>query len=263
MTLKSKIAAAIFNSGLLVVVLLLLSAPLLMGQLLSTYDSGALGETTTIANLSGAGQVSAGFVVYPNVSDFHEYAQFSDAPVVGEAMYQTDVTFTAFAGQQAVYNALFTIYNTGGKSLQIKLEAGKLSSVLTNSRIWLSLTPDGQPASTLTTQAANSGSSRLQVAKLPEFDRAQAVVGSDVVEAKSESTTSLMLTKVLTRKVEIGEKVYLGPVYYNRSATPALPTSRVVVLQPQQKAVVSLAVETANGGTATSQAVLPLVITTD
>src|SRR5690606_3105469 len=110
--MKSKIASVILNSGLLVLVVTLIAAPLLMGQLLGEYESGALGVATTGSNASSPSPNTTlnGISVYPNMSDFTEYAQFAKDPVVDENLYQTSVTFTAFSGQVAAYNSLFTLY---------------------------------------------------------------------------------------------------------------------------------------------------------
>ena len=68
--MKSKIASVILNSGLLVLVVTLLSAPLLMGQLLGEFESGALGVTTTGSPTSETSTLAtlSGIAVYPIVS---------------------------------------------------------------------------------------------------------------------------------------------------------------------------------------------------
>lgn len=261
--MKSKIAAAIFNSGLLVVVIVLLSAPLLMGQLLGTFESGALGVTTNQSAIQGEQpqQLAGGFAVYPNVSDFTEYAAFTEEPMVGDGIYQTAVTFTAFSGQQAAYNSLFTVYNTSNDELKLQVNGGDLSGALPHSKIWLNMVPDGEIASTLVTQTAEVGDTILQLAQLGSDTYSMLVVGSDVFEGQKTSATTFTLNEPLTRQVVVGEKAYLGPLFYDGATEPVLASSHTITLFPQQKATVSLTVATSGEAeTATSQAVLPLSI---
>lgn len=262
--MKSKIAAIILNSGLLVLVVTLLSAPLLMGQLLGEFESGALGVATsgTAAPQSATTPTSSGIAVYPNVTDFTQYASFSDQPVIGENSYQTSVTFTAFSGQQAAYNSLFTLYNTSNSVLSVSVEGGKLSGPLPGSQIWLSLIPDGGVASTLVTETVNAGSKEVRIAQTAGFKQGSVVIGDQVAEVEQIAPSSFTLAATLKSSVNVGQRVYLGPVYYNKSTTPSLENSHTIQLQPQQKATINLAVATESSETATIQSVLPIVIRT-
>jgi len=262
--MKSKIAAAIFNSGLLVVVIVLLSAPLLMGQLLGTYESGALGAATsgTVSSVEQSPEIVGDFAVYPNVSDFTEYAAFAEEPMTDDGIYQTAVTFTAFSGQQAAYNSLFTIYNTSNSELKLKVESGELSGELPDSKVWLSLVPDGHIGSTLVTQTANEGESVLKLAQMNNDGHEIIVVGGDVFEGQKSSESTFALDNPLDRQVNVGEKVYMGPIFYNGSTTPSLSSTHEVTLQPQQKATLNLVVATTASGGATLQSVLPISIST-
>ena len=262
--MKSKIAAVIFNSGLLVLVVTLLSAPLLLGQLLGEFESGALGVATTgsPANDSSALTTTSGIAVYPNVTDFTEYAAFADDPMVSENTYQTSVTFTAFAGQQAAYNSLFTVYNTSSSTLSVSVEGGKLSTPLPGSQVWLNIVPDGGAPSTLVTEAVEVGSEIVRLAQVSGFAQGNAVVDGQVLEVTKVTPTSISLASPLKSALAVGERVYLGPVYYNQSVTPSPSTSHTIQLQPQQKAIINLAAATTADQAATSQSVLPIIIRT-
>ena len=262
--MKSKIASVILNSGLLVLVVTLLSAPLLMGQLLGEFESGALGVTTTGSPTSETSTLAtlSGIAVYPNVTDFTEYAVFADDPVVSENTYQTSVTFTAFAGQQAAYNSLFTVYNTSNSTLSVSVEGGKLSTPLPGSQVWLSLVPDGGSASTLVTETAEAGSEAVRLAQAAGFTKGSAVVDGQLLEVAKVTPTSITLNSPLKSALAVGQRVYLGPVYYNRSVTPSPAASHTIQLQPQQRATINLAAATTADQTATSQSVLPIIIRT-
>lgn len=262
--MKSKIASVIFNSGLLVLVVTLLSAPLLMGQLLGEFESGALGVATTGSPASDSSTLTttSGIAVYPNVTDFTEYAAFADDPVVSEDTYQTSVTFTAFAGQQAAYNSLFTVYNTSNSTLSVSVEGGKLSTPLPGSQVWLSIVPDGGTASTLVTETAEVGSEVIRLAQAVGFAKGGAVADGQVLEVIKVAPTSIILASPLKSALAVGQRVYLGPVYYNQSVTASPSVSHTIQLQPQQRATINLAAATTADQAATSQSVLPIIIRT-
>ena len=259
--MKSKLAAIIANSGLLVVVLVLLSAPLLMGQLLGEYETGALGARTTNSDsVISAPQTGQRFAVYPNVSDFTNYASFSDQPMIGDNFYQTDITFTAFSGQQAAYNALFTVYNTSHQSLELTVEGSKLTTDLPDSQVWVSAILDGAVASSLVTEPAETGDTELKVAQADGFTGGNVVVGDLVLSASPKSGTSIELNQPLEQDIKVGEKIYFNPIYYGQKSTPNPAKTVAITLPPQQKVVINLAVATPSGSEATTQSVLPLTI---
>lgn len=258
--MKSRFISIVVNSGLMVVVVLLLSTPLLMGQLLATYESGALGVSTTGNNSSTAPHATSLFAVYPNVADFSDYAAFSDQPVIEESFYQTAVTFTAFTGQQAAYNALFTIYNTSNQAQSIILEGGALSGNAAGTRVYATLVKDGQVGSTLVTESTESGAVDLRIGQAPDEFSGTMVVRDMVAEGQRLSQSSLQVTSPLPGELAVGDRVYFSPLFYNQTTEAQLTSTQTVSLQPQQKAVVNLAVETEAGDSDTSQLVLPLTV---
>ncbi len=260
--MKSKLAAVVLNSGLLIVVVVLLSAPLLMGQLLGEFESGALGITTTSPSTANSATTTAanGIAVYPNLTDFTQYAAFADQPESGPNTYQTAVTFTAFAGQQAAYNSLFTVYNTSNKALSVSVEGGKLSAPLPGSQVWLSIIPDGGIASTLVTEAAKAGSTQIRLAQTAGFKHGKIVANDQILSVDTTLPTAVTLVSPLKSELDVGQRVYFGPVYYSQSVTASPSSSHTIQLQPQQKATINLAVATVAGQTATSQSVIPIII---
>lgn len=258
--MKSTMAALIINSGLLVVVMLMLSSPLLLGQLLATYETGSLGATTTADKGVQAQATSAGFAVYPNVADFAEYAEFATEPVIEQDFYQTSVSFTAFTDQQAAYNALFTIYNTSNSELTLRLEGGSLTGLVETSKVWVNFVPDGQVNSSLVTATAPAGTNEISVGQLPQGFKGNAVVGSEVVNVEESSVTTMRLSDSLNNEIKVGERVYYSPLFYSQSTEPALAQTQTVTLLPQQRAVVNLAVATQGGEHETTQVVMPLTI---
>jgi hypothetical protein len=204
--------------------------------------------------------VATNYAIYPNTADFGQYASFSSAPDISPHVYQTSVTFTQFAGQQASYNGLMSIFNTGKKPLSVSVEGGTVSGVMEHTRLWLSLVPEGISSVSLVTEGAKVGDTTLTVGETAGLSSNEVVVGTDVHQAQVQSPTSLRLASPLTKAVAVGEKVYLGPVFYFNAAAPLLAGTQTVTIEPGQKAVVNMVVATDPGGQAQAQSVLPVVV---
>jgi hypothetical protein len=266
--MKLPLVSAVLNTGLAGLAITLLGGPLILGQMLLTSQSGALGEmnsrqatvtATGSANATAAAEVvKKRFMVYPNVSEFTQYAEFG-SPQLTDTTYQSAVTFTAFANQQASYNGLMALYNAGSEPMAVSVQVGKLSGPMLRSRIWLTLTHDGGQPASLLTQSAARGATALTVADLSGMVGQTAVVGTDVVSGNVDQG-ALNLRSPLVSKHEVGEKVYFGPAFYLNGAEPILDTTHTVTLQPQQRATLSLVVATDAGAEAQTKAVLPLTI---
>lgn len=278
--MKRQIAASIVNCGLMVGVVAILAGPVVLGQMLSSANKGTLGaEDVRLPGLpsgSGgaspsAGPTAGGFAaaIYPNTTDFGQYASFSAQPLVSSQAYQTAVTFSEFPGQQASYNGLLSIVNTSKRELRLTLEGGTISGLMSQTRVWLSLVPDGMSPVTLVTEAASAGDQTLNVADatgLAGQANGEVVVGTDVHQASEASPTTLRLASGLAAPVGVGEKVYIGPVFYFNANSPLLGSTEVMTLKPGAKALVNMVVAmdgTPNGSGAEasrSEAVLPLVV---
>ena len=259
--MHTKLLSAVANSGLLVMVLVLLAGPLLMGQLLSTSQSGALGlASVRPPQTSSSAGVQADFMVAPNVADFKNYAQFSSQPTVSDHFYQTSVAFSAFGGQLAAYNGLMTITNSSAKALKLEVEVGKLSGALPQSKIYVTLTTPGTGDSALLTQGAQPGSNTLMVSQTKDFSGGQVVVDGQVVKAKAEGVSVIGLLSPLAKPVNVGDKIYFNPAFFAGDVDPVLPNTQTLTVAPGQKAIINLAVATDVGAPATVQAELPLSI---
>jgi hypothetical protein len=268
---KVRLSTPILNSALTLAVVGLLTGPLLLGQALMTSQSGALGVMDVRQPGSGAPATPVAVTRYGvtlNTADFQNYVSFS-SPIQGDRIYQTSATFTAFAGQQASYTGLMTIVNPTAKPISLHVQTGTISGVVSHSRIWLTLAPDGMTPFTLLTQPGKPGDAHLTVADASALRAHRVVVGTDILSttqttlAQTTQTiqTSLALTHALTKTYAVGEKVFLGPAFYLNSVLPILDMTQSVTLESQQKAIVTLVVATDVSTLATSKVVLPVVIT--
>jgi hypothetical protein len=253
--MRHKLALVLANTGLLAVVLVLLAGPLLLGQLLGSSQSGALGATQ-------AAPAGRSMTVYPNTTDFSQYATFNPSPLVEPLFYQTSVTFTAFAGQQAAYNGLLTVYNPSTSPLTIRAEVGRLSGDLMTSSVWMTLSPEGQSTISLLTAQAEVGARELQVADASGFTSGEMVINDVHMQATKKSATQLSLSTPLSKAVAVGDKVYLGAAFYAKDFTPAVNTTQSIRLAPGSRATISLTVAT-EGGKGQQQAVIPVTITAE
>lgn len=250
--MRHKLALILANTGLLAVVLVLLAAPLLLGQLLGSSQSGALGVTQTAAP-------DRQFSVIANTSDFSQYASFNPSPVVEPLFYQTSVTFTAFAGQQASYNGLLTIYNPSDSVLKVAVEGGNLSGETDGIMAWLTLAPENHPAVTLLTQPAAVGAKDLKVADAEGFSGGNVVIGDTLVSSTKKNATTLLLAAPLAKEVAVGDKVYLGAAFYNKQIQPQAGKTQTLTIAPRDRAVVSLSVSMDGQGDQ-QKVVIPLTI---
>lgn len=244
----------IANTGLLALVVILLAGPLVLGQLLGTSQSGALGETVTVIS-----QPQRQLSVFANATDFAQHATFNPSPIEEDLFYQTSVTFTAFVGQQAMYNGLLTLTNSGSQPLAVVVETGNLSGEASGVTAWLTLSPETHPTVTLLTAPAAQGSVELKVADAEGFSGSKVVVGTQVLEASKKDATTLRLKSALGQTVAVGDKVFLGPTFYDKALQPKVASSQVVQLAPQSRAVVSLSV-VAEGQGDQQQIVLPITV---
>jgi hypothetical protein len=253
--MRHRLALILANTGLLAVALVLLASPLLLGQLLSSSQSGALG----VSQVAPAGRQLA---VYVNSTDFSQYASFNPSPIVEPLFYQTSVTFTVFGGQQAAYNGLLTLYNPGTSSLKVSVESGNLSGATAKAKVWLTLSPEGHSAITLTTDQAEAGASQIKVADASSFEQGQVIIDNQVLKASRQNATTLLLAKALDRALPVGEKVYLGAAFYNEQLKPTIGQTQDIVLPPQGRALLTLTAATTDEAEQ-QQLVLPLSITAD
>lgn len=250
--MRHKLALVIANTGLLAVVLVLLASPLLVGQLLGSAQSGALG----VSQVAPSGRELA---VYANTTDFSQYASFNPSPVVEPLFYQTSVTITAFAGQQAAYNGLLTLYNPGTSPLRVSVDTGTLSGVAEHATMWLTVAPENHSAMTLLTQAAATGARDVKVADADGFTQGTVLIGGQVLTAAKKDGTTLRLGTPLVQPAAVGEKVYLGAVYYAKELKPKVAKTQTIILPPQGRASATLVVA-ADGGPEQQQIVLPLAV---
>ncbi len=251
--MRHKVFLILANTGLLAVVVALLSGPLLLGQLLGSSVSGTLGVTDSTPQ-------TRQLLVYPNETDFSHYASFNPSPVIENLFYQTSVTFTTFADQQAVYNGLFTLYNPGATPLTVQAETGNLSGQVDGSQIWLTLSPTEHSAVTLVTESAAQGANEIVVADTTSFKQGAVFIGEQQVEAVRKSQTRLRLASPLAKAVTVGDKVYLGAIFYNKQLEAAASQTQSITLPPHGRAVLTLTVATVGEGDQ-EQVVLPLAIT--
>lgn len=252
--MRHKLFLVIANTGLLAVVVVLLAGPLILGQLLGTSQSGALGES--IAPVSNP---SKQMTVFANATDFSEHASFNPSPIQEDLFYQTSVTFTAFVGQQAMYNGLITLANSGSQPLDIVVETGNLSGEADGISAWLTLAPESSTAITLLTAPAANGAKELKVADAQGFSGEQIVIGTQALAAGRQDATTITLASPLATSAAVGDKVYLGPAFYHKSVQPIIGATQVVQIAPQSRASVSLSVM-AEGEGDQRQIVLPLTI---
>lgn len=256
----ARLTTALANTGLLLVAVTILAAPLLLGQLLSSYQAGTLGESTQ-APSSTTSTAAALFTTQTNPDQFAPYIEFDPQPVITSNSYQTSVTFTSFTKQQAAYNGLLTLTNTSDHTLIMQAEVGTLSGLADNSKVWLSLASDTLVASTLTTKAAAAGATSIPVASASGFNSGTVVLGDQIVSATAANQNSLTLTKPLAVALPVGQKVYFGPAYFANQAKPNLADTRSVSLLPGQSINLNLVVATEKGDLDTNQLVLPLIVT--
>jgi hypothetical protein len=253
--MRHKLALVLANTGLLAVALVLLAAPLLLGQLLGSSQSGSLG-------VSQVAPSNRQLLVYPNTTDFLQYATFNPSPLVEPLFYQTSVTFTAFAGQQAAYNGLFTIYNPSSASIKVVVEGGTLSGETSAIQAWLTLANEAHSAMTLTTEKAEVGASTLKVADAEGLTGGTVSVDGATYKVTKVSPSELHLAEPLTTSIDVGQKIYLGAAYYNKQLKPQTSQTQTILLAPQARATITLSVLLADGD-GQQQVVLPLTITAE
>lgn len=250
--MRHKLFLAIANTGLLGLVVALLAGPLLLGQLLGSSQSGALGAMS-------AAPAGRNMTVYQNTTDFAQYASFNPSPLIEPTFYQTSVTYTTFAGQQAAYNGLFTVYNAGTSTMVVRADVGRLSGQLSPSDVWVTLSPANHSTATLITDAAAAGVTNLKVADASGFNGGNVVIGEAVLHAKKVSATELLLDKPLAQAVAAGDKVYLGAALYAKQADAVIGSTQNVTLAPGERASLTLTVATA-GGDGQGKVVMPISI---
>jgi hypothetical protein len=255
------IAGAIINSGLMAVVLTLLGAPLYLGYRLGTPISATtLGAVDTRSIVNPSPVPAQSFAVYPNASDFSAYAQFGPPIKKGDVSYASDVTFTAFAGQQATYDGIFTVYNTGTQPLRLVVEGGTLQGDLSKSRVWITLSDDIHNPISLLTRSVTAVDTKLSVADPAALKGDTIVVGTRPLKVLKVQDTTLELANPVGFKAAIGDKVVLGPAFYLNAPIPVVPQTHVLTVAPQSRALVSLLVATDTGSSITGKAVLPIHI---
>lgn len=251
--MRHSIFLVLANTGLLAVALLLLAGPLVLGQLLGTSQSGSLGETITVA------QPTKQLSVFANSADFSQHATFNPSPIIEDLFYQTSVTFTAFVGQQATYNGLLTLSNPSQEPMDVVVESGNLSGDTGGVTAWLTLSPESHAAVSLLTAPAVEGATELKVADAEGFSGSNVTLGNEVLGAVKKDGTTVRLTAPLEKAAAVGDKLYLGPAFYDKSIEPKIGTTQAVRLAPQSRAVVSLSV-VAEGDGDERQIVMPLVV---
>ncbi len=255
-----RLISLLANTGLLVVALVVLSAPLLIGQLIGSYQSGALGESTTAQSGAQIGQAAGLFAVQANPQQFAPYIEFDPQPVISNNTYQTSVTFTTFTKQQAAYNGLLTITNTSTQPTVVQAQVGTMSGLAENSKVWLSLASDSVPTSTLSTKQAIAGATAISVASTTGFNSGTVVIDNQTLTATASDQATLTLSQPLAKALTVGQKVYFGPAYFANQAKPALASTQSVSLLPGQSMSLNLVVATESGDLDTNQLVLPIII---
>jgi hypothetical protein len=200
--------------------------------------------------------------VYANTTDFGDHASFNPSPLVEPLFYQTSVTITAFSGRQAAYNGLFTIYNNGSAPLRVAVDAGNVSGDMETVRMWMTLAEEAQPAMTLLTESAKAGNTTLTVGDTAGFTSGSVVLADSVVPVTTATATKLTTQSGLTKDAAAGDKVYLGPAFWNKGLKPVLARTRTLTLPPQGRGLISVVVS-AGEGAEQQKVVLPLSVSAE
>lgn len=256
--MKHNPPSVVANTGLALMAVALLVGPLAVGQLVGSYQSGALGESTVVGQ--GALSVTGNFQVQTNAEEFTPYVEFDPNPVQDAGFYQTSITLTSFTKQQAAYNSLLLLTNTGVSPIKLQAQTGTMSGVMEHSEVWVSLTTADGAASTLTTQKAQSGQRQLQVGQNSGFDQGHVVVDGQILRGSAAGKSVINLVQPLSKTIEVGQRVYLGAAFYQKLAEPKQANTSVVTLEPGQQAGLSVVVATAEGELDTNQLVIPVTV---